>query len=501
MSLCTSSRRARARYITHARAERALRRFARSWKNNINARRWCAVLDKKRESHSLLLSCPRGAFCTSKVKLCFGSPRGETNWRPTKQLGFLSLSYSLSSPLANALADPETFLSLVPLSCFRCSPPRNVNNNKQVVSEKEQKSSTTNGLFSKLFSSNKNNNNNINASSMKGEESHERPLPPSRGECFQQQEQEEQQEHQQPSTSSSAWKQLHSAQSKLNAANAMKRGAGGKAATTLSSGVGTTTTKMSAGTKKAMKSSREAKFRNYLNLDGTLDKLTRALDDLLRSNVKPESPADWLVARLSDDYANKLKEAQEDLEEQVKENEKLKERLDKSRSFVHRLQEDVEDLTKKLEEEKEMAEAVAARAMHEPQEVEMLKEELREVMEDANEMADLIREYEQREEERLAVRSVKKELQEERERVYGNGTLPSPRSSDASSKRLMRFEEIKEKVRRQHEDAQRYKQNRSGGTSPTASDMSSQYVEEDNAPKYTRAVAKRITESEGKMLF
>ena len=163
----------------------------------------------------------------------------------------------------------------------------------------------------------------------------------------------------------------------------------------------------------------------------------------------------------------------------MKENEKLKERLDKSRSFVHRLQEDVEDLTKKLEEEKEMAEAVAARAMHEPQEVEMLKEELREVMEDANEMADLIREYEQREEERLAVRSVKKELQEERERVYGNGTLPSPRSSDASSKRLMRFEEIKEKVRRQHEDAQRYKQNRSGGTSPTASDMSSQYVEED----------------------
>ena len=80
---------------------------------------------------------------------------------------------------------------------------------------------------------------------------------------------------------------------------------------------------------------------------------------------------------------------------------------------MHRLQEDVEDLTKKLEEEKEMEEAVAARAMHEPQEVEMLKEELREVMEDANEMADLIREYEQREEERLAVRSVKKELQEE----------------------------------------------------------------------------------------
>ena len=109
----------------------------------------------------------------------------------------------------------------------------------------------------------------------------------------------------------------------------MKRGAGGKATTTLSSGGGTTTTKMSAGTKKAMKSSREAKFRNYLNLDGTLDKLTRALDDLLRSNVKPESPADWLVARLSDDYANKLKEAQENLEEQVKENEKLKERLDK----------------------------------------------------------------------------------------------------------------------------------------------------------------------------
>ena len=439
------------------------------------------------------------AFYISKVFSALVPRGGETNWRPENNALSASLSYSLSNPLANALADSETFLSLIPLSCFR-APTRNVNNNKQVVSEKEQKSSTTNGLFSKLFSSNKNNNNNNNASSMKGEESYERPLPPPRGERFQQQ-QQEQQEQQQPSTSSSAWKQLHSAQSKLNAANAMKRGAGGKAATTLSSGGGTTTTKMSAGTKKAMKSTREAKFRNYLNLDGTLDKLTRALDDLLRSNVKPESPADWLVARLSDDYANKLKEAQEDLEEQVKENEKLKERLDKSRSFVHRLQEDVEDLTKKLEEEKEMAEAVAARAMHEPQEVEMLKEELREVMEDANEMADLIREYEQREEERLAVRSVKKELQEERERVYGNGTVPSPRSSDASSKRLMRFEEIKEKVRRQHEDAQRYKQNRSGGTSPTASDMSSQYVEEDNAPKYTRSASKRITESEGKMLF
>lgn len=447
---------------------------------------------RQKENLTTLSSFLRILYIESFLALV---PRGEgeTNW--TKQR-FLSLSYSLSSPLANALADSETFLSLVPLSCFR-APTRNVNNNKQVISEKEQKSSSTNGLFSKLFSSNKN----INASSMKGEEFNERPLPPPRGERFQQQGQQGQQEQQQPSTSSSAWKQLHSAQSKLNAANAMKRGAGGKAVTTLSSGGGTTTTKMSAGTKKAMKSSREAKFRNYLNLDGTLDKLTRALDDLLRSNVKPESPADWLVARLSDDYANKLKEAQEDLEEQVKENEKLKERLDKSRSFVHRLQEDVEDLTKKLEEEKEMAEAVAARAMHEPQEVEMLKEELREVMEDANEMADLIREYEQREEERLAVRSVKKELQEERERVYGNGTLPSPRSSDASSKRLMRFEEIKEKVRRQHEDAQRYKQNRSGGTSPTASDMSSQFVEEDNAPKYTRSASKRITGSEGKMLF
>ena len=140
-------------------------------------------------------------------------------------------------------------------------------------------------------------------------------------------------------------------------------------------------------------------------------------------SVFPPSHVSWR----SIEFLNKLKEAQENLEEKVKENEKLKERLDKSRSFVHRLQEDVEDLTKKLEEEKEMAEAVAARAMHEPQEVEMLKEELREVMEDANEMADLIREYEQREEERLAVRSVKKELQEERERVYGNGTLPSPR--------------------------------------------------------------------------
>ena len=143
----------------------------------------------------------------------------------------------------------------------------------------------------------------------------------------------------------------HSTHPKVNAAKASKK-------------VGQTS---SSGTKTAMKSSREAKFRNYLNTDGTLDKLTRALDDLLRSNVKPDSPSDWLVARLSDDYSNKLKEAQEDLEEQVKENEKLKERLDKSRSFVHRLQEDVEDLTKKLEEEKEMAEAVAARAMHEPQ--------------------------------------------------------------------------------------------------------------------------------------
>ena len=498
MCLFTSSCRAREIYHTHTR-----RKSASSFCTKLgrHQREKMVRSFRQKERISLFTSFlpPNAHFVHRESKTLLWFPAGG-NTLETRKKRFLSLSYSLSSPLANALADTETFLSLVPLSCFRCSPTRNVNNNKQVVSEKEQKSSTTNGLFSKLFSSNKNNNN-INASSMKGEESHERPLPPSRGERFQQQEQEEQQEHQQPSTSSSAWKQLHSAQSKLNAANAMKRGAGGKAATTLSSGGGTTTTKMSAGTKKAMKSSREAKFRNYLNLDGTLDKLTRALDDLLRSNVKPESPADWLVARLSDDYANKLKEAQEDLEEQVKENEKLKERLDKSRSFVHRLQEDVEDLTKKLEEEKEMAEAVAARAMHEPQEVEMLKEELREVMEDANEMADLIREYEQREEERLAVRSVKKELQEERERVYGNGTLPSPRSSDASSKRLMRFEEIKEKVRRQHEDAQKYKQNRSGGTSPTASDMSSQYVEEDNAPKYTRSASKRITESEGKMLF
>lgn len=277
----------------------------------------------------------------------------------------------------------------------------------------------------------------------------------------------------------------------MKALNAMKK-----------AGEQTTSTKkkMSSETKRAIKSSREAKFRNYLNVDGTLDKLTRALDDLLRSNVKPESPSDWLVARLSEDYGNKLKEAQEDLEEQVKENEKLKEKLEKSRRFVHRLQEDVEDLTKKLQEEKEMAEAVAARAMHEPQEVAMLKEELREVMEDANEMADLIREYEQREEERLALRSAKKELQGDRER-YGDGNVPSSRSSDASSTRLMRFEEIKEKVRRQHEEAQRYnKQNGSGRTSPTASELSSQYMDDD-APRLMMSPSKRITESEGKLLF
>ena len=284
---------------------------------------------------------------------------------------------------------------------------------------------------------------------------------------------------------------FHSTQAKTRALNGMKKA--GEQATS-------TKTKMSAETKRAIKSSREAKFRNYLNVDGTLDKLTRALDDLLRSNVKPESPSDWLVARLSEDYGNKLREAQEDLEEQVKENEKLKEKLEKSRRFVHRLQEDVEDLTKKLQEEKEMAEAVAARAMHEPQEVEMLKEELREVMEDANEMADLIREYEQREEERLALRSAKKELQGDRER-YGDGNVPSSRSSDASSTRLMRFEEIKEKVRRQHEEAQRYiKQNGSGRTSPTASELSSQYMDDD-APRLMMSPSKRITESEGKLLF
>ena len=282
----------------------------------------------------------------------------------------------------------------------------------------------------------------------------------------------------------------HSTHPKVNAAKASKK-----------------VRQTSSGTKKAMKSSREAKFRNYLNTDGTLDKLTRALDDLLRSNVKPDSPSDWLVARLSDDYSNKLKEAQEDLEEQVKENEKLKERLEKSRRFVKRLQEDVEDLTKKLEEEKEMAEAIAAKAMHEPQEVAMLKEELKEVMEDANEMADLIREYEQREEERLAMRSARKELREEGEVMYGDGNVPSSPSSDVSSKKLMRFEQIQEKVRRQHEEEQKYKQpvNRSGGTSPTASEVSSQCMEDDNANPYfnrhTMPPSRRITESEGKMLF
>jgi hypothetical protein len=380
-------------------------------------------------------------------------------------------------------------------------------NAKQVVSDKEQKAS----LFSKLFSSSHGGKHAKGDSAGTTEAAKTttttttteqwRPLPPPVNAA-------EANEVRSPrdsssddfndegrattSYASSPKDHFHSTQgAKMRALNAVKK-----------AGEQTTSTKkkMSSETKRAIKSSREAKFRNYLNVDGTLDKLTRALDDLLRSNVKPESPSDWLVARLSEDYGNKLKEAQEDLEEQVKENEKLKEKLDKSRRFVHRLQEDVEDLTKKLLEEKEMAEAVAARAMHEPQEVAMLKEELREVMEDANEMADLIREYEQREEERLALRSAKKELQGDRER-YGDGNVPSSRSSDASSTRLMRFEEIKEKVRRQHEEAQRYnKQNGSGRTSPTASELSSQYMDDD-APRLMMSPSKRITESEGKLLF
>lgn len=386
------------------------------------------------------------------------------------------------------------------LTVYSLSLHLSLSNAKQVVSDKEQKAS----LFSKLFSSSHGKHSKgDSAGTMEAKTTTTteqwRPLPPSR--------EEPNLEARSPrdsssndfdgegrattSYASSPKDHFQSTRAKMKALNAMKK-----------AGEQTTSTKnkMSSETKRAIKSSREAKFRNYLNVDGTLDKLTRALDDLLRSNVKPESPSDWLVARLSEDYGNKLKEAQEDLEEQVKENEKLKEKLEKSRRFVHRLQEDVEDLTKKLQEEKEMAEAVAARAMHEPQEVAMLKEELREVMEDANEMADLIREYEQREEERLALRSAKKELQGDRER-YGDGNVPSSRSSDASSTRLMRFEEIKEKVRRQHEEAQRYnKQNGSGRTSPTASELSSQYMDDD-APRLMMSPSKRITESEGKLLF
>ena len=147
--------RAREIYYTHTHTQRALHLIARRG-NNINTRRWCAVLDKKRESHhSFFFLAPAGAFCTSKVfSLCLPAGRGK-QLETRQNERFLSLSYSLSSPLANALADSETFLSLVPLSCFR-APTRNVNNNKQVISEKEQKSSSTNGLFSKLFSSNKN---------------------------------------------------------------------------------------------------------------------------------------------------------------------------------------------------------------------------------------------------------------------------------------------------------------------------------------------------------
>ena len=77
---------------------------------------------------------------------------------------------------------------------------------------------------------------------------------------------------------------------------------------------------------------------------------------------------------------------------------------------MQRFQEDGEDLTNKLKEEEGMAETVAAKAMHEPQELAMLKDKFKEVMEDANEMADLIREYESREEKQLALESAKKEL-------------------------------------------------------------------------------------------
>merc|ERR1712224_736094 len=73
---------------------------------------------------------------------------------------------------------------------------------------------------------------------------------------------------------------------------------------------------------------------------------------------------------------------------------------------------------------------------------------------------------------------------------------------DVSSKKLMRFEQIQEKVRRQHEEEQKYKQpvNRSGGTSPTASEVSSQCMEDDNSNPYfnrhTMPPSRRITESE-----
>lgn len=157
---------------------------------------------------------------------------------------------------------------------------------------------------------------------------------------------------------------------------------------------------------KRLKSLREAKFRTYLNShDNTLDNLTRALADLLRSNEEPDSPADWLIYRLSkknDDDGNTLREVQERLNEQVKENEKL-------------------------------------------------RDELREVVEDANEMADLIREYERREEERLAIKSAKKELTRDRSKILGRPQSPSSSSlSDASSLGLPRFNEIQEKIWRQH---------------------------------------------------
>jgi methyl-accepting chemotaxis protein len=245
-----------------------------------------------------------------------------------------------------------------------------------------------------------------------------------------------------------------------------------------------------------------------LNKDGTLDNLTRALDDLLRSNTKPDSPADWLVDRLSIDYGNKLRKAQENFNEQLKENDKLRERLEKSRRFVQRLQEEIEDLTNKLEEEKGMAEAVATRAMLEPQELEMLKDELKEVMEDANEMADLIREYERREEERLALKSAKKELAKDKQDFRAQ----SPSSSDASSRGLPRFNEIQEKVRKQHSsaalaDGDAHKK----PPSPiTASDsdykqqqqqQQQQRVENDRVRKLIMSPSVRITESEGKMMF
>ena len=269
-------------------------------------------------------------------------------------------------------------------------------------------------------------------------------------------------------------------------------------------------TKATKQEEEGLKNSREATFRDYLNKDGTLDNLTRALDDLLRSNTKPDSPADWLVDRLSIDYGNKLRKAQENFNEQLKENDKLRERLEKSRRFVQRLQEEIEDLTNKLEEEKGMAEAVATRAMLEPQELEMLKDELKEVMEDANEMADLIREYERREEERLALKSAKKELAKDKQDFRAQ----SPSSSDASSRGLPRFNEIQEKVRKQHSsaalaDGDAHKK----PPSPiTASDsdykqqqqqqqQQQQRVENDRVRKLIMSPSVRITESEGKMMF